>query len=61
MVRTLFVSKRELDKLSGRAKDIDNASFHTIGVIGSGLIGGGIAKSAAKAGIDVVLIDISEE
>lgn len=61
MVRTLFVSKGELDKLSRRPKGIDKASFQTIGVIGSGLMGGGIAQSAAKAGIDVVLIDISEE
>ncbi|MDF1691399.1 MAG: 3-hydroxyacyl-CoA dehydrogenase NAD-binding domain-containing protein [Zhongshania sp.] len=61
MVRTLFVSKGELDKLSRRPKGIDKASFQTIGVIGSGLMGGGIAQSAAKAGIDVVLLDISDE
>lgn len=61
MVRTLFVSKGELDKLSRRPKGIDNASFQTIGVIGSGLMGGGIAQSAAKAGIDVILLDISDE
>ncbi len=61
MVRTLFVSKGELDKLSRRPKGIDKASFQTIGVIGSGLMGGGIAQSAAKAGIDVILLDISDE
>ena len=61
MVRTLFVSKGELDKLSRRPKTIAKAKYQTIGVLGSGLMGGGIAQSAAKAGIDVVLLDISDE
>ncbi|NKI16560.1 3-hydroxyacyl-CoA dehydrogenase [Spongiibacter sp. KMU-166] len=61
MVRTLFVSKGELDKLRRRPDNVPKARFSRIGILGSGLMGGGIAQSAAKAGIDVVLLDISDE
>ena len=33
---------------------------HTIGVIGAGTMGSGIAQAAATKGLDVILIDISE-
>ena len=61
MVRTLFVSKGELDKLRRRPDNVPKARFSRIGILGSGLMGGGIAQSAAKAGLDVVLLDISDE
>jgi 3-hydroxybutyryl-CoA dehydrogenase len=34
--------------------------IRTVGVIGAGTMGGGIAQTAATAGIDVVLVDVSE-
>jgi 3-hydroxybutyryl-CoA dehydrogenase len=34
--------------------------FRQIGVIGSGLMGGGIAQVAASSGLDVVIVDIDE-
>jgi len=33
---------------------------HTIGVIGAGTMGSGIAQAAATKGFDVILIDMSE-
>ena len=34
---------------------------HTIGVIGAGVMGSGVAQCAAEAGLQVVLIDQSRE
>ncbi len=56
-VRTLFLHKGEIDKLVRRPKGIPSANYTRIGVIGAGLMGGGLANSAAAAGIDVVLLD----
>jgi 3-hydroxybutyryl-CoA dehydrogenase len=36
-------------------------SASTIGVIGAGVIGSGIAEVAATKGIDVILLDLSEK
>ncbi|MBP9219008.1 MAG: 3-hydroxybutyryl-CoA dehydrogenase [Sterolibacterium sp.] len=36
-------------------------SINTVGVIGAGTMGGGIAQSCAAAGLDVVMLDIREE
>jgi 3-hydroxybutyryl-CoA dehydrogenase len=36
-------------------------SIRTLGVVGSGQMGGGIAQVAAQAGLDVILTDISDE
>lgn len=61
MVRTLFVNKGELEKLTRRPKDIEPASIARVGVVGAGLMGSGIAHSAALAGLQVVLLDASAE
>lgn len=61
IVRTLFVNKGELEKLSRRPKGIEPASISKVGVVGAGLMGCGIAHSAAVAGLQVVLLDASAE
>lgn len=61
MVRTLFVNKGELEKLTRRPKAIEPASITKVGVVGAGLMGCGIAHSAALAGLQVVLLDASAE
>lgn len=60
MIRTLFLSKNELDKGARRPKDIPT-DIKKIGVIGAGLMGAGIAYVSALNGLDVVLIDTTEE
>lgn len=61
MVRTLFLHKGELDKLARRPKDVVPMEHQRIGIIGAGLMGTGLAHSAALAGLDAVLIDATLE
>ena len=61
LTRTLFVHKGELDKLARRPGGIERSDVTRIGVLGAGMMGAGIAHIAAVAGIDVVLIDATQE
>jgi len=61
MIRTLFFSMQEANKLARRPKDAPPTEFRKIGMLGAGLMGHGIAHAAASAGIEVVLIDVSQE
>ncbi|WP_152045087.1 FAD-dependent oxidoreductase [Aureimonas psammosilenae] len=57
MIRSLFVSMQELNKGARRPAGIPPQAVKRLGVIGAGFMGAGIAHVAAKAGIEVVLID----
>jgi len=35
--------------------------INTLGVVGAGIMGNGIAQMAAVAGLDVILIDVTEQ
>lgn len=61
MMRTLFVSMQALSKGSNRPGNFPRTTIGTAGVIGAGLMGAGIAYVQAKAGIDTILIDVSDE
>ena len=60
MIRSLFINKEALEKGAVRPPQPDQA-VRQLGVIGAGMMGAGIAYVAANAGIDVVLIDASQE
>ncbi|MTI00238.1 FAD-dependent oxidoreductase [Roseibium sp. RKSG952] len=61
MIRSLFVSMQELNKLARRPVDQRPNKIKKLGVLGAGFMGAGIAYVTAKAGIDVVLIDRDQE
>ncbi|HEY8566994.1 MAG TPA: 3-hydroxyacyl-CoA dehydrogenase NAD-binding domain-containing protein [Beijerinckiaceae bacterium] len=57
MIRTLFLSMGELNKGARRPKDAGPTSLKTIGVLGAGFMGAGVAYVSANAGLNVVLLD----
>jgi 3-hydroxyacyl-CoA dehydrogenase/enoyl-CoA hydratase/3-hydroxybutyryl-CoA epimerase len=61
MVRTLGVSVARANALVRRPAGLPKRSFRKAGVLGAGLMGGGIALVCARAGLDVALLDVSEE
>ena len=61
MIRTLFQSMQELGKGARRPANEPPADVKRLGVLGAGVMGAGIAYVSALAGIDVTLIDTSEE
>jgi 3-hydroxyacyl-CoA dehydrogenase/enoyl-CoA hydratase/3-hydroxybutyryl-CoA epimerase len=61
LIRTMFVNKGAADKLSARPAGVSKSQVRTLGVLGAGMMGAGIAYVSATAGIDVVLIDSSLE
>jgi 3-hydroxyacyl-CoA dehydrogenase/enoyl-CoA hydratase/3-hydroxybutyryl-CoA epimerase len=61
MVRTLFLEMQKANKLAGRPEGIERRPPRKLGVLGAGLMGGGIAYTAAKAGIEVVVIDLDDD
>jgi 3-hydroxyacyl-CoA dehydrogenase / enoyl-CoA hydratase / 3-hydroxybutyryl-CoA epimerase len=61
MVRTQFINLQQANKLARRPAVVARKRFSRIGVLGAGLMGSGIAHVAARAGVDVALLDVSEE
>jgi 3-hydroxyacyl-CoA dehydrogenase/enoyl-CoA hydratase/3-hydroxybutyryl-CoA epimerase len=57
MIRSLFLSKGELEKGARRPANVPASSIRKIGVLGAGFMGAGIAYVSAQAGIEVVLLD----
>lgn len=60
MIRSLFVSMQELNKGARRPANEKPITIKRLGLIGAGFMGQGIALTAARAGIDVVLLDHDE-
>jgi len=61
MIRTNFFGMQGVKKLKARPKDIPQATFTKVGIIGAGMMGAGIAFASAKVGLEVVLIDVDDE
>jgi len=60
MVRTLFFHKQAADKQVGLPR-VDDHGFAKVTILGAGMMGAGLAFVCAKAGMSVVLKDISAE
>ena len=61
MIRSLFIRKGEADNLVRRPTDIATSNLTRIGVLGAGMMGAAIAHVAAQAGLEVILIDRTED
>ena len=61
MIRSLFLSLQELNKGARRPEGIEKYQIKKLGILGAGMMGAGIAYVSAKAGMEVVLLDTSQE
>ncbi|MBX3477491.1 MAG: enoyl-CoA hydratase/isomerase family protein [Brevundimonas sp.] len=61
MIRSLFLSKQELDKGAVRPAGVPKSDPKKVTVLGAGMMGAGIAYVQALAGIETILIDRDQE
>ena len=61
MINTFFFQLNALNAGGSRPKDAPKSKVQRVGILGAGMMGQGIAYVSARAGIDVVLKDISLE
>ncbi|MDJ0993698.1 MAG: 3-hydroxyacyl-CoA dehydrogenase NAD-binding domain-containing protein [Dinoroseobacter sp.] len=61
MIRSLFINKEALEKGAVRPAGVEDQKVKKVGILGAGMMGAGIAYVSANAGIEVVLIDASQE
>ncbi|GFE51248.1 3-hydroxyacyl-CoA dehydrogenase [Roseobacter cerasinus] len=61
MIRSLFINKEALEKGAVRPQEVADQRVKKLGVLGAGMMGAGIALVSAQAGIEVVLIDQTQE
>ncbi|PZO05230.1 MAG: 3-hydroxyacyl-CoA dehydrogenase [Alphaproteobacteria bacterium] len=61
MIRSLFLSKQELDKGAVRPAGVPKSDPKKVAVLGAGMMGAGIAYVQALAGIETILIDQTQD
>ncbi|MFK7745740.1 MAG: 3-hydroxyacyl-CoA dehydrogenase NAD-binding domain-containing protein [Roseobacter sp.] len=61
MIRSLFINKEALEKGAVRPDDVADQRVKKLGVLGAGMMGAGITLVSAQAGIEVVLVDQTQE
>lgn len=59
LITTLFFQLNDINGGSSRPKGIEPSTVKKLGVLGAGMMGQGIAYSAAMVGIEVKLLDVS--
>ena len=59
-LRHLFFAERAAARIPGIAEDPVTRPVRTVGVIGAGTMGGGIAMSLANAGLDVIQLETEQ-
>ncbi|NNC76858.1 MAG: 3-hydroxyacyl-CoA dehydrogenase [Woeseiaceae bacterium] len=60
-LRHLFFAEREAAKVRGLPKDTPTRDIAKVGVIGAGTMGSGIAMNFANAGLEVVLLEVTDD
>jgi 3-hydroxyacyl-CoA dehydrogenase / enoyl-CoA hydratase / 3-hydroxybutyryl-CoA epimerase len=60
LMRTMFINRRQADKLVRRPAGIAKYAVKQLGIVGAGMMGAGISLAAANAGIEVILIDTTQ-
>ncbi|MDH3434522.1 MAG: 3-hydroxyacyl-CoA dehydrogenase NAD-binding domain-containing protein, partial [Gammaproteobacteria bacterium] len=60
-LRHMFFAEREASKVRDLPGDTAQREIRTVGIIGGGTMGGGIAMSFANAGFPVTMIEIDDE
>ena len=60
-LQQVFGSERLISKIDGLPKDVKPKPVAKAAIVGAGTMGGGIAMCFAEAGIDVTIVDSSEE
>ncbi|WP_399933195.1 3-hydroxyacyl-CoA dehydrogenase NAD-binding domain-containing protein [Streptomyces kanamyceticus] len=61
MIQAFYFDLQAVNSGANRPKDIEPRQVHKVAVLGAGMMGAGIAYSCARAGIEVVLKDVSAE
>ena len=61
MIRSLFLSKQDLDKGAVRPAGVPKSDAKKVTVLGAGMMGAGVAYVQVMAGIETVLIDQTQE
>ena len=61
MINTLWTQLNSIKKGQSRPNGFERTTIKTVGILGAGMMGAGIAYVSAKAGIEVVLLDTTIE
>ena len=61
IINTLWYQLNAIKKGQSRPKDQPQGKVKKVGILGAGMMGAGIAYVSAKVGIDVVLLDTTQE
>ncbi len=61
MMRTLFVSMQDIAKGASRPQGFAKTDVKKVAVLGAGMMGAGIAYVQALAGIETMLLDVTQE
>ncbi|HUH65135.1 MAG TPA: 3-hydroxyacyl-CoA dehydrogenase NAD-binding domain-containing protein [Syntrophales bacterium] len=59
--RHVFFAEREVVRIPGLPDDYPTRAIKSVGVVGAGTMGGGIAMSFVNAGIPVTLLEVKQE
>ncbi|GAA2543084.1 3-hydroxyacyl-CoA dehydrogenase NAD-binding domain-containing protein [Streptomyces koyangensis] len=61
MIQAFFFDLQAVNSGANRPKDVERSTVRKVAVLGAGMMGAGIAYSAARAGIEVLLKDVTPE